>query len=229
MPAGEDFGLLPFDDVRPNAPVFEGDVRSARFGVRFGEQYTPFGVTANRRLELTGEVAGSALGSDVTFSTWRLAWDWQQPTFWRRRWLPNTLDVRFLAGTSTGDVPPQRHVALDVAMGPLSPFGAFRSIHGHPYEGPRYMALFWEHNFRTVPFEYLGAWGLVHRGMGLIVHGASGHTWHEGTTSTLRSTPGWHHEVGASLILYGIVRLDVTRVDQPGWRVGGSLARFDFD
>ena len=59
---GEDFGLLPFDDVRPNAPVFEGDVRSARFG----EQYTPFGVTANRRLELTGEVAGSALGSDVT-------------------------------------------------------------------------------------------------------------------------------------------------------------------
>lgn len=225
MPAGEDFGLLPFDDVRPNAPVFEGDVRSTRFG----EEYTPFGVTANRRLELTGEVAGSALGSDVTFSTWRLAWNWQQPTFWRRRWLPNTLDVRFLAGTSTGDVPPQRHVALDVAMGPLSPFGAFRSIHGHPYEGPRYMALFWEHNFRTVPFEYLGAWGLVRRGMGLIVHGASGHTWHEGTTSTLRSTPGWHHEVGASLILYGIVRLDVTRVDQPGWRVGGSLARFDFD
>ena len=112
----------------------------------------PDGVTANRRLELTGEVAGSALGSDVTFSTWRLAWDWQQPTFWRRRWLPNTLDVRFLAGTSTGDVPPQRHVALDVAMGPLSPFGAFRSIHGHSYEGPRYMA------------------------------------WHEGTTSTLRST-----------------------------------------
>ena len=92
------------------------------------------------------------------------------------------------------------------------------------------MALFWEHNFRTVPFEYLGAWGLVHRGMGLIVHGASGHTWHEGTTSTLRSTPGWHHEVGASLILYGIVRLDVTRrVDQPGWRIGGSFARFDFD
>ncbi len=29
----------------------------------------PDGVTANRRLELTGEVAGSALGSDVTFST----------------------------------------------------------------------------------------------------------------------------------------------------------------
>ena len=67
------------------------------------------------------------------------------------------------------------------------------------------MALFWEHNFRTVPFEHLGAWGLVRRGMRLIVYGASGHTWHEGITSTLRSTPGWHHEVGASLILYGIV------------------------
>ena len=72
-------------------------------------------LTANRRLELTGEVAGSALGSDVTFSTWRLAWD-------------------------------------------------------------------------------------------------------------------WHHELGASLILYGMVRLDVTRrLDRSRWRVGGSLARFDFD
>jgi hypothetical protein len=53
-------------------------------------------------------------------------------------------------------------------MGPFSPFGAFRSVHGHPYEGPRYAALFWEHNFRTAPFEYLGAWGLVRRGMGLL-------------------------------------------------------------
>ncbi len=229
-----DFGLLPFDDVRPNVPVFDGDIRSARLGGRLGHDYTPFGVTANRRLTLEAEVATDWFGSDVSFSTWRFTWDWQQPTFWTRRWLPNTLDLRVLAGASTGDVPPQRHAALDVAMGPFTPFGAFRTVHGHPYEGPRYAALFWEHNFRTVPFEDLGAWGLVRRGMGLVVHGASGRTWHDGTSSalrsTMRSTGGWHHELGASLILYGLFRVDVTRrLDQAGWRIGGSLARFDFD
>ena len=156
--------------------------------------------------------------------------DWQQRTFWKRRWPANTLDLRLLAGTSTGDVPPQRNAVLDVAMGPFTPFGAFRTVHGHPYEASRYAALFWEHNFRTVPFEYLGAWPLVHRAMGVLVHGASGRTWHEGRAVNLRSTQGWHHEVGASLTLYGVLRLDVTRrLDRAGWRIGGSLARFDFD
>jgi hypothetical protein len=109
-----------------------------------------FGVAANHRLVLEGEAAADWLGSDAIFSTWRLALDWQQKTFWKRRWLANTLDLRLLAGTSTGDVPPQRHAVLDVAMGPFTPFGAFRTVHGHPYEARRYAALFCEHNFRTV-------------------------------------------------------------------------------
>ena len=98
------------------------------FGARFGEDFTPFGVAANHRLVLEGEAAADWLGSDAIFSTWRLALDWQQKTFWKRRWLANTLDLRLLAGTSTGDVPPQRHAVLDVAMGPFTPFGAFRTV-----------------------------------------------------------------------------------------------------
>ena len=230
LPATADLDPLQLADLRTNPPVFAGDVHAVRFGARFGKNYTPMGVTANRRLALDGEVAGGWLGSEATFSTWRLTWDWQQDTFWTRRWLPNTLDLRLLAGTSSGAVPPQRHAALDVAMGPLTPFGAFRSVHGHPYTGPRYAALFWEHNFRTVPFEYLGAWGLVRRGFGLIAHGALGRTWQDGSTAGARSTQGWHHEIGLSLTVYGMLRVDVTRrLDRAGWGIGGSLARFDFD
>jgi hypothetical protein len=40
----------------------------------------------------------------------------------------------------------------------------------------------------------------------------------------------WHHEAGASLILYGMLRVNLTRrLDQDGWRIGASLARSDFD
>ena len=54
---------------------------------------------------------------------------------------------------------------LDASVGPLSPFGTFRSIHNRPYEGDRYLGLFWEHNFKAIPFEFLGLWGLARRGV----------------------------------------------------------------
>jgi hypothetical protein len=123
-------------------------------------------------------------------------------------------------------VPLQRHRAIDVALGPFSPFGGLRGLHGHPYEAHRYAALLWEHNFRTTPFEYLSLWPLVRRAMSVLVHGGTARTWD--TPSGLRGTDGWHHELGLSLALYGMLRIDATRrLDDPGWRFGASFARFD--
>lgn len=223
---------LPYGDaMRANPAVPEGDLRALWLEASWGEALPPLGVTESRRLVLAAEYADDRFGSDWSYSTWRLEWDWHEATFWRRRWMPNALDLRLVAGTSTGRVPLQRHGALDVGVGPLTPFGAFRGAWGHPYEGPRYGALFWEHTFRSVPFEYLGLWGLARRAMGLAVHGAAGRTWSDGATPPgLRASGGWHHELGASLVLYGLVRVDgVRRLDRGGWRAGASLARFDFD
>ena len=175
------------------------------------------------------------MGSDFSFTRYRMALDWHLKTFWRRRFVPNALDLRLVAGTFTGDLPPQRFSAIDVAMGPLSPFGVLRSTHGHPYQGDRYAALFWEHNFRTVPLEFLGLWPLVQRGIGLVIHGAAARTWMErewqdDPRSAPRVTDGIVHEVGASLLAYHIFRFDLTRrLDTPEWRVGVGIARFDFD
>ena len=230
-----DFSLRGDVSQRSNPAVAEGRLRSLTAKVEFGGPYQPFGVTANRGVSVELEHGADWLGGDFSFTRYRVALDWHTSTFFKRRLAPNGLDVRLVAGTATGELPPQRFGVLDVGLGPFSPFGAFRSVRGRPYEGEGHAALFWEHNFKTVPFEMLGLWGLVRRGFGLVVHGASGRTWIPLERRVVpgyapRYVDGFHHELGASLIAYHLFRFDVAkRLDRGGWGVGASIARFDFD
>ena len=229
------FGLLNRDRrPRPNPAIEEGRLRSVEAGLEWGGPYQPFGLTANRRFAVGVEHSSAGLGSDFSFTRLRLALDGHFKTFLKRRVTPNALDVRLVAGYSIGDVPVQRFGCLEASMGFFSPFGAFRTMRGHPYEGEHYAALYWEHNFKTTPFELLGLWDWAMRGAGLVVHGASGRTWIDlERRAKLGYSPryeeSFHHEVGASLMLYHLLRLDFTRrLDRPGWGVGVSLVRFDF-
>ena len=229
------FSLLNRDRrPRPNPAIEEGRLRSIEAGLEWGGSYQPFGITANRRVAVGVEHSSAGLGSDFSFTRLRLALDGHFKTFLKRRVTPNALDVRLVAGYSIGDVPMQRFGCLEASMGFFSPFGAFRTMRGHPYEGEHYAALYWEHNFKTTPFELLGLWDWAMRGAGLVVHGASGRTWIDPERRAKlgydpRYEASFHHEVGASLMLYHLLRLDFTRrLDRPGWGVGLSLVRFDF-
>lgn len=230
-----DFSLLNRDwRPRPNPAIEEGRLRSVEAGFEWGGPYQPFGITANRRVAVGVEHSSAGLGSDFSFTRLRLALDGHFKTFLKRRVTPNALDVRLVAGYSSGDVPMQRFGCLEASMGFFSPFGAFRTMRGHPYEGEHYAALYWEHNFKTTPFELLGLWDWAMRGAGLVVHGASGRTWIDPERRAklgydARYEGGFHHEAGVSLMLYHLLRLDFTRrLDRPGWGVGLSLVRFDF-
>ncbi|MFH1567860.1 MAG: DUF5686 family protein, partial [Gemmatimonadota bacterium] len=220
---------------RPNPATPEGTLREVTARVSVGGEYVPFGAAANRRAEVRVDHGAGWLGSDRAYTRYQVAADWHVRTLWRRRWVPNALDLRGVAGTHTGDLPPERLMAVDVAMGPLSPFGALRAVHGHPYVGDRYAALFGEHNFRTTPFEYLGLWPLVQRGFGVAVHGAAARTWmaaerRQAAGYEPRLTEGTHQEAGVSLQAYHLFRVDYTRrLDRKGWSLGVGIARFDFE
>ena len=228
------FNLLGRDWSRPNPAVGEGRLRSLEAGFTWGRGYRPFGVTANRRVEATVEHGTGSLGGDFSFTRLRLALDGHFKTFLKRRSSPNAFDLRLVAGYSLGELPPQRFGALEAGIGFFSPFGTFRTVRGHPIEGERFAALYWEHNFRSTPFELLGLWHWAMRGTGLVVHGASGRTWIDperlsGLGYVPRYMEGFRHEAGVSLILYNLLRLDLTRrLDRPSWSVGASVARFDF-
>jgi hypothetical protein len=218
---------------RSNPAIEEGRLRSVSLQVELGEEWAPWGVIGQRGAKLAIEHSSpDLLSSDFSFTSVNAALYWRQVTYLKRRLLPNVLDLRLVAGTSRGQLPPQRLGILDVRSGAFSPFGVFRTLGEHPYEGEKYAALFWEHNFRTVPFELLGIRYLVKNNISLILHSASGRTWiAESRQKNLPFQPRYldavHHEVGLSVNgLFGFTRIDFTKaIDNRGWFVGFGIAR----
>ena len=155
---------------------------------------------------------------------------WNFDTFFSRRPLPNTLSIRLKGGTRFGDLPIHRFGTISGSIGSMRAFGTLHTQVGRPYEGDRYVGFFWEHNFRTVPFELLGLHGLARRGYGVIVGGGHARTYVSPSPLVERpdlhlSPDGMHHEVTVSLNgLLGLLRLSFARrLDRSGHSIGIGL------
>lgn len=219
-------------NLQPENPeIVSGILRTGEIRLTLGGSQVPMGLAGQNGIQLAVEHSDPGLlGGDFNFTTYRASADIRIATFYRRRFLPNELDLHLMAGTYSGNLPVQRFSTVDGSMGLFRPFGTLRTLTNRPLMAPNYAFAFWEHNFRTVPFEMLGLYGVARRGIGIVVHGASGHTWQNGQSDLLRyaGKEGFHHEVGLSVNgIFSILRLDATmRLDQPGFTAGIGLARF---
>lgn len=226
------YDFLNRDNFQINRPIDEGQLRSLDIttGYNLDESYN-FGVTGQKYLEFTFEHSSSALASDFSFNRYTTRLSWSFPTFYKRRFLPNTLDVNVRAGTYSGNLPPQRLGIVDVSLGGSGPFGTLKTTHGRPYQGKQYLSVNLEHNFRTIPFEAIGLRPLAERNIGIILFGGTAKTWpqqlSQTSPSSLRTTDGIHWEAGVSLNgILGLFRIDfATRIKQPALSVSISTAR----
>ena len=221
----------------PNPSVEEGRLRSVAFEATLGDDGL-LGVTPINRVQATVEHSFPDLAaSDFDFTRIEAVANAHIETFLQRRFRPNTLSLRLDAGVSLGTPPLQRFGVAEASPLPYTPFGALRTLDDRPYQGEHHVAFFWEHNFRTVPFELIGWQALVDQDIGLIVHGGHGRTWIGDDAQQrlrrrgvfLRTTDGFHHELGLSVngLLYDSLRLDLTkRLDAPSFSVGVSVLRF---
>ncbi|MEM6783904.1 MAG: carboxypeptidase-like regulatory domain-containing protein [Bacteroidota bacterium] len=224
----EDAALFGRGDRRVNPAIAEGDVHAVQARVSIGSTETGFFAAGTGHTGAAVRVAiadADALGGDFSFVRTEAAAGVSVPTFLRRRLFPNALHLRMTAGTTSGDHLPQRTFAVDGSLFGLAPFGTLRAQSGRPIEATRYVAGFWEHDFRSVPFEVLGwEWAAVNN-VGLLVHGAHA----AGEQEAFGPTTNWqHHEIGVGLSggLALPLRLDVTfRLDQPGTAVTLGFAR----
>lgn len=213
---------------RENPSVIEGTDRTISLGVQSGSDRVPFGLTGGRTMELRVSHSAEWAGSDFNYTRLLALIDWRFETFYKRRFMPNTLDIRINAGTAIGELPLQKWHGLDGAKSYFSPFGSFRALRGLPYEGEHVLSLFWEHNFRTIPFELVGLQSIAKKGVGIILHGAHGYS---DANSLIgykpRITDGIHHEIGLSVNgIFSLMRIDtIYRLDKPGLFFGMSLAR----
>jgi hypothetical protein len=217
-----------------NPPVEEGFIRSVYAEVEWGGQISPVAVSGQKQVRLAVEHSRPEwVASESRFTRLVGTATVRIPTFFQRRILPNTLDLRLHGQAAFGDLPSVRYGTIDAALLPYAPFGALRTLDERPYRGEHVAAAFWEHSFRTVPFEILGLDGIAQRGLNVIVHGGHARTWQgdalaPGTAGLLRTTgDAWHHEVGLGVSgILGLLRADVSaRLDRQAFSIGISAAR----
>lgn len=224
--------------VQFNPPIKDGRLLSLAVegGYNLDEE-NALGVTGIKKIGIRTEHTLDTGSNDFKFSTWSVRTDWNFTTFYSRRLLPNTLDISVTGGTSTGSLPPQKMETVDAALGYFSPFGTLKTIRFRPYEGERYFSVMAEHNFRTIPFELVGAGLPVKRNLGIIVFGGIAKAWIPGSRrqeilNRYRYIPrttgdGLHIETGISLNgILGLFRVDFAqRLDEPAFLVNVSIAR----
>ncbi len=219
---------------RENPEINEGTMRSIIFKVQYGGNYVPFGVVGQKRALLTIETSQpSLIPSDYSFTMYTLNLDWRLNTFLSRRLLPNALDIHLSTGMSTGKLPLQRYGIVDGSFEAVSPYASLKSRKQRPYEGEQFFAFYWEHNFRTVPFELINFIFAVDNGIGIIVYGSHGRSWiSDERLSQLSFIPAYsgkfHHEFGISINnLFSFLRVDTSyRLDNQLFYFGVSMARF---
>lgn len=218
---------------RPNVAIEEGTMRGFQASLRLGDELSPFGVAGESGLQLGIRHGNDGwMAGDFDFTRFDAQLDLRFETFLRRRFFANTLDLRLKAFTHTGDLPVQEFGGFDSRLAYFAPYGGFRTASNRILEGEHGAALFWEHNFRSAPFELIGARWLARKGLGVLVHGGSGRTWiSDDRLETLGFQPfyedTWRHEAGVSLNgIFSLARLDATwRLDRPGFFAGVSIAR----
>jgi len=221
---------------RLNPPVNEGTLSSISLSYESGEGAEALGIIGADNINITVEQSLEMLGSDWNFTRFSIDLYRRYSTFYQRRFIPNSLDLRLNAGTFIGDLPVQKNGTIDASLGYFTPFGAFKSKRYIPYEGGSFVALHAEHNFRSTPFEALGIPNAAKSGLSFITFGGVGKTWIPQDQKDFfisqigyipSSTQDVHAEVGISLSnIFSLFRIDLAyRIDDPGFYPGIALSR----
>ncbi len=194
------------DVQRLNVPI--GPARHQALSLIIGLGGKPLigGVGAISFLEV--DVEHSLPGSDYEYTRFNLVAEWRQETLLQRRLLPAMLHLRLEVATSGGVLPLQRMHIVEGGGSRSRSFGLLHSHAGYPFEGDAVMALFWDHNFRSLPFELLSLRWFARRGYGIAVFGGHARTW---TPQGLTGTDGYH-EIGVGLTgILGLFRLNLAK------------------
>lgn len=233
-----DYNLFGKDRIlRPNSYIDEGNLSALEFRWQKGNDRKALGAIGANDIAVAIEFSDEALGSDWNYARFKIDLYRRYETFYQRRFFPNTLDLRLNAGTYLGNLPVQKNEVLDVSQGVFTPFGVFKTEQFRPYEGASYFALNAEHNFKSVPLELLGWREASKTGLSILLFGGIGKTWLKNEQINNfrnfygiepKSTNGLHLEAGFSVSnILDIFRADFAfRIDEPGFFIGISFARF---
>jgi hypothetical protein len=163
------------------------------------------------------------VGSDFNFTRYSFELSFQQPTFLTALLFAPRLSVRIAGGIVDGTSLPQRVSDLESRYSGTAPFGVLRAGRVKEFSGDRYLCVLAEHNFRSLPFHWLGISLLEKAGIELILTGGIARTWVSSAARNqlpfaVSTTDGWYKEAGFGISgIVGLLRADFA------WRLGKGI------
>jgi len=216
------FGSSNLQRLNPLVP--EGQMQTLSMELRLGRQNS-LQIGPQRFLSSTIEI--SLPQSDFIYRRFSFNAGGRIKTFMKRRFLPATLDYGLSVGLASDggrDLPPQRTFIVEGSLSLYHMGGSLYTRRGLPYRANGVVFGYWEHNFRTLPFELMGLESVARQGLSFIIFG--GHAYLRGTQSN-RNDWIHHHELGASLSgILGLIRLNLAyQISENKWYPTISIAR----
>ncbi len=204
------------DSYRPNPAITEGALRGFSLFVRYGQNIPiPLRLIAQNFIELDAEHSSpSFFNSDFDFTRLLVRGEINFQTYGRRLFFAPTMYLRLTAGTSWGNLPPQRAFALESRASGIAPFGALHTTNPRLFVGDSFVMFSVEHNFRSTPFLTLNIPFLYKNSTELLIYGSVAQTWNKNLPAGFpgRSTDGWYSEAGVGIgRIFGWFRIDLTQ------------------
>ena len=206
-----DYSIFSREKVYRNNPeIHEGLFRTLQLKFRLGEPSTPLDIVSRNALEFEMEHSipkSFGLNFFSLYTRYSVLLDVNFNTFAPSLLFPPNLRIRTFSGYAHGVLPPQRLFYIDSRASGYAPYGVLKGAQVKEFWGDRAVAVFIEHNFRSVPFLLLNIPFLYRNGIELIVHGSVIQTWLN-TTST---SNGWYKELGIGVSrIFDLFRVDLT-------------------
>ncbi|MCX6120575.1 MAG: DUF5686 family protein [Ignavibacteriales bacterium] len=206
-----------------NPSIIDGRMNSFTLNARYATTEMP-GITRNSFSASTVvEYSDPSLRSDYSFTQFHLKLRSKISTMNYNLLFPPSLTVIVNAGTTAGQLPPQRYFSLASNVLFVGEQGTLRGVESREYYGDRYALASIEYNFRRAPFALTGIKALYESKLEFIVIGSVARSWL--TDEALRTpqfpvkdTDGWYYEAGIGVSnIFDFFRLDLSyRFTQPG-------------
>ncbi len=83
-------------------------------------------------------------------------------------------------GMSSGTLPLQRYFSVESGAAGTAPFGVMHAMGLKEFRGTSYIAIGVEHNFRSIPFLWLGLPQSIRHNLEFVIHVGAANSWGEG-------------------------------------------------
>lgn len=142
--------------VKLNPQIADGNDGKISFSISMGKNPQEYQPMLNDGLIAQFDFSNPFLGSDFNYKRGRVISQFTTSTLYKELFSSPYFIFGFEGAAVLGNYGPQHTITPNTALNIYSPFLSFKGLAPYEYVGDKLIALYIEHNWRTVPYQAIG-------------------------------------------------------------------------